>query len=134
MKLFSVTLVLFLAFASVLALSRQELKDASDECNKDPATAVDSAAVKLWREQGGDKPKNSGPHTLCMTEKLKWQDASGKILLDSFKEDLKSIPAAEAEEIITKCPVEKATKEETAMNIVDCVMELRKKQKASKSE
>ncbi|CAG9764455.1 unnamed protein product [Ceutorhynchus assimilis] len=60
---------------------RQRLRTASEKCQSIPSKAVnedDMKAYKLSRGEGR-RPENLGPHSLCITKEMGWQNEDGTI-------------------------------------------------------
>ncbi|ENN78209.1 uncharacterized protein LOC109536324 [Dendroctonus ponderosae] len=125
-----VVLSLCLAVVSAAALTKEEIKErlkaAHDKCQADPQTAIDEAALKAFKDSKGkgQLPANMGPHDLCISKALKWQNADGKVNKELIKERITDnvADASKVDAIVNECAVDKENEIATAENLFKCLL------------
>lgn len=105
---------------------KERLKAAHDKCQADSHTAVDEEEVKVFRDSKGkgQAPANIGPHNLCISKTLKWQNADGKVNKELLKERITAHieDASKVDGILNECAVDKENEVATANNIFKCLL------------
>lgn len=102
---------------------RSKFKRIHEECQVDPKTKVsDDFMRRASRGERGDDP-NGKAHTLCMSTKMGFQDAHGKVVKAQVKNALSRTIKEEdkLEEATNKCAVDKDDPQDTAQHLWRCV-------------
>lgn len=110
------------------ALSEEEvtnrIKGAHDKCQQDPATAVDEAAFAAYRTSKGqgEEPANLGPHDLCVSKALGWQNADGSVNEAYLREriSLAVHDSAKVDQLVAECKGSESDEIAIARNLFKC--------------
>nr|UWL63306.1 odorant binding protein 16 [Pagiophloeus tsushimanus] len=104
--------------------SGRRIKEAHDKCQTDPATAIDEEALKNARKSGAPPapPANSGPHSLCISKAVGWQNEDGSINKANIEEKAHAIfgEQSDIKNILDECVVAQENPEATAVHLFDC--------------
>lgn len=124
--LFITVEALFITVEQVFAdpeSDRNKFKQSHDECQADPKTKVSEDYMKKAARGETPEDPNAGPHTLCMSTKLGYQDASGKVITSKIKDALGHLIKDESklDEAVKECAVDKDHAEDTAAALWGCM-------------
>ncbi|XP_050305794.1 uncharacterized protein LOC126742949 [Anthonomus grandis grandis] len=124
-----IALTIFVVLAVEAAVNReqvqQQIKTASDNCLNDPAVGVSKDELKAFRESKGPKPANIGKLSVCVLKGIGWMKADNTLktseIRELFKQGLNG-DLTKLEEVMGKCVADKGTPEETANNLLECLV------------
>ncbi|XP_050306048.1 uncharacterized protein LOC126743125 isoform X2 [Anthonomus grandis grandis] len=130
----AIALAIFVVVTAVAALDKeqvqQKMKAASEKCLNDPAVGVSKEALNTYRESKGTgpKPANLEKLSICVLKENGWMNNDNSLNTAEIKQILElgtHDHPEKLDEIMAKCTADKGSSEETANNLLECLVRLR---------
>ncbi|KAL1489595.1 hypothetical protein ABEB36_013544 [Hypothenemus hampei] len=109
--------------ASRLEESRNRMRNAHKTCQGNSATAVDEAALKtMLQNPKAPRPENIGPHALCVSKALGWQNEDGSVNRDEVESRAKALYGdnERLQQLVNECTAPQSSPEEAALKLIGC--------------
>ncbi|XP_066145162.1 B1 protein-like [Euwallacea fornicatus] len=128
----SVAVLICALFAGVLArpdinhsaaeASKNRLREAHKTCQSNSVTAVDETALNNLLKNGGSPPENLGPHSLCISKILGWQNQDGTVNKDNVQKGATAIYGnnEKLQKLVVDCTAPQPTPEQAAITLIKC--------------